>query len=196
MSPAFVFSWSQARTDSTEDPVLDPARQSYQRAKRPTPGKVVLRGATRCPPHHPKDSKLIEQYNFVKSIKDVCKNVNKGYEMAVFEFTSGENDQYQMGRYISSNEAVRRVLNFLIYERHTTMIHLSVHLEIFREFTSRQKMLLNGPKRLRKQRSHFSSDFPPEMSLHVPYCTMKYPSTTLGTMDTRHGNVENKSRLY
>ncbi|GFR27078.1 ATP-dependent DNA helicase [Trichonephila clavata] len=34
-----------------------------------------------------------------------------------------------MGRYISSNEAVWRILNFPIHERHPTVIHLSVHLE-------------------------------------------------------------------
>ncbi|GBM05087.1 hypothetical protein AVEN_210798-1 [Araneus ventricosus] len=54
--------------------------------------------------------------------------------MAVFELASGENDlneihQNQMGRYISSNEAVWRILKFPIHERHPTMINLSVHLE-------------------------------------------------------------------
>ncbi|GBM90190.1 hypothetical protein AVEN_239937-1 [Araneus ventricosus] len=54
--------------------------------------------------------------------------------MAVFQLTSGENDlneihQYQMGRYISSNKAVWRILNFPIHERHPNVIHLSVHLE-------------------------------------------------------------------
>ncbi|GBL83290.1 hypothetical protein AVEN_110619-1 [Araneus ventricosus] len=34
-----------------------------------------------------------------------------------------------MGRYISSNEVVWRILNFPIHERHPTVIHLSVHLE-------------------------------------------------------------------
>jgi hypothetical protein len=36
---------------------------------------------------------------------------------------------YQMGRYISSNEAVWRILSFPIHERHPTVIHLSDHLE-------------------------------------------------------------------
>ncbi|GBN61785.1 hypothetical protein AVEN_227600-1, partial [Araneus ventricosus] len=63
------------------------------------------------------------------------------------------------------------------------------------ESTSRQKMLLNVLKHLRKQHSHLSLDFAPKMSLHAPYCTTKYPSTTLGTMATRHGNVGKKGQV-
>lgn len=40
-----------------------------------------------------------------------------------------EIDQYQLGRYISSNEAVWRILSFPIHERHPTVVHLAVHLE-------------------------------------------------------------------
>jgi hypothetical protein len=54
--------------------------------------------------------------------------------MAVFGVSSenGSVDeiyQYQMGRYISSNEAVWRILSFPIHERHPTVVHLPVHLE-------------------------------------------------------------------
>ncbi|GBM07408.1 hypothetical protein AVEN_26481-1 [Araneus ventricosus] len=68
--------------------------------------------------------------------------------MAVFEITSGENDlneihQYQKGRYISSNEAVWRILNIQIHERHLTVIHLrgaqapeeTTLISFFRPFT-------------------------------------------------------------
>ena len=76
----------------------------------------------------------VEYCNSVKSIKYVCKYVNKGSDMAVFDVTSGANElneihQYEMGRYISSNEAVWRILNFPIHERHPTVVHLSIHLE-------------------------------------------------------------------
>ncbi|GBM44850.1 hypothetical protein AVEN_201095-1 [Araneus ventricosus] len=76
----------------------------------------------------------VEYCNSVNSIKYVCKYVNKRSDMFVFELTSGENElneirQYQMGRYISSNEEVWRILKFPIHERHPTVNHLSVHLE-------------------------------------------------------------------
>jgi len=38
-------------------------------------------------------------------------------------------NQYQLVRYISSNEEVWRVVSFLIHERHPTVVHLAVHLE-------------------------------------------------------------------
>jgi hypothetical protein len=60
--------------------------------------------------------------------------VNKGSDMAVFQIENesrpfDEITLYQMGRYISSNEAVWRILSFPIHERHPTVIHLSDHLE-------------------------------------------------------------------
>jgi hypothetical protein len=53
--------------------------------------------------------------------------------MAVFELRNenkaDEITQYQMGIYVSSNEAVWRILNLSIHDRHPTVVHLSVHLE-------------------------------------------------------------------
>ncbi|CAH0555040.1 unnamed protein product [Brassicogethes aeneus] len=76
----------------------------------------------------------VEYCNSVKSIKYICKYVNKGSDMAVFGMVNAtasidEIDQYQLGRYISSNEAIWRILSFPIHERHPTVVHLSVHLE-------------------------------------------------------------------
>lgn len=74
----------------------------------------------------------VEYCNSVKSIKYICKYINKGSDMAVFGAAKDDNDeitQFQMGRYINSNEAVWRILTFPIHERHPTVVHLAVHLE-------------------------------------------------------------------
>lgn len=73
----------------------------------------------------------VEYCNSVKSIKYICKYVNKGSDMAVFGLTNQTDEitQFQMGRYISSNEAVWRILSFNIHERYPTVQHLAVHLE-------------------------------------------------------------------
>lgn len=73
----------------------------------------------------------VEYCNSVKSIKYICKYINKGSDMAIISVTDKNDEitQYQMGRYISSNEAVWRILSFPIHERHPTVIHLAVHLE-------------------------------------------------------------------
>ncbi|XP_075425538.1 uncharacterized protein LOC142465468 [Ascaphus truei] len=75
----------------------------------------------------------VEYCNSVKSIKYICKYVNKGSDMAIFGITNehirDEVTLYQLGRYISSNEAVWRILAFPIHERHPTVVHLTVHLE-------------------------------------------------------------------
>ncbi|KAG8239489.1 hypothetical protein J437_LFUL019012 [Ladona fulva] len=91
-------------------------------------------------PYTPLLSKMFEAHinveycNSVKSIKYICKYINKGSDMAIFQIENenrktDEITQYQMGRYISSNEAVWRILNFSIHERYPPVIHLSVHLE-------------------------------------------------------------------
>jgi hypothetical protein len=76
----------------------------------------------------------VEYCNSVKSIKYICKYVNKGSDQAVFGLerdgtTIDEIKHYQLGRYISSNEAVWRILDFPIHDRHPTAVHLAVHLE-------------------------------------------------------------------
>lgn len=75
----------------------------------------------------------VEFCSSVKSIKYICKYVNKGSDMAVFSVQNeNENDEiarYQMGRYISSNEAIWRILGFPIHERDPSVTHLAIHLE-------------------------------------------------------------------
>lgn len=69
----------------------------------------------------------------IKSIKYVCKYVNKGSDMAVFGIQAPDNHdevlRYQLGRYVNCNEAVWRIFSFPIHERTPTVVHLAVHLE-------------------------------------------------------------------
>lgn len=75
----------------------------------------------------------VEFCHSVKSIKYICMYVKKGSDIAVFgvaaENSNDEVTQYQLGRYVSSNEGMWRIFSFSIHERHPTVVHLAVHLE-------------------------------------------------------------------
>lgn len=93
----------------------------------------------------------VEFCNSIKSIKYVCKYVNKGSDMAMFGIQEwNKNDEikcYQMARYISSNEAVWRLFNFRLHERYPAVVQLAVHLE------NGQRVYFdpNNPERLQQQ---------------------------------------------
>ncbi|GBL77828.1 hypothetical protein AVEN_153022-1 [Araneus ventricosus] len=102
-----------------------------------------------------------------------------------------------MGRYINSNEEIWRIsFNFPIHERHPTVIHLSFQLENARRvyFTIENAAQRAQTPEETKVTSFFRLCTQDEFALTVLH--KKYPSTTLGTIETRHGNVENKVRLY
>jgi hypothetical protein len=91
-------------------------------------------------PYNPVLSKMFEAHinvewgHSVKSIKYICKYINKGSDQAVFQLQKtapilDEVQSFLLGRYISTNEAVWRILGFFIQERYPTVVHLSVHLE-------------------------------------------------------------------
>ncbi|XP_050335786.1 uncharacterized protein LOC126762783 [Bactrocera neohumeralis] len=106
----------------------------------------------------------VESCSSVKSIKYICKYVNKGSDMAVFRIENtnvhspplNQNDEitnYQIGRYVSSNEAVWRIFGFPIHERDPAVIHLAVHLE-------------NG------QRVYFTNDTVLDRAINPPKTTL------------------------
>ncbi|CAH2100130.1 unnamed protein product [Euphydryas editha] len=62
----------------------------------------------------------VEMCNCVESIKYICKYINKGSDQATFALTNKHDEvtRFQSGRYISSTEAVWRILSFNIHERY------------------------------------------------------------------------------
>ncbi|UYV63474.1 hypothetical protein LAZ67_2004170 [Cordylochernes scorpioides] len=79
----------------------------------------------------------VENCSSVKATKYICKYVNKGSDQAIINLRredrgpdpQNEVRMYQCARYISSNEAVWRLLSFPLHQRHPAVIHLAVHLE-------------------------------------------------------------------
>lgn len=73
----------------------------------------------------------VEITSSIKSIKYVCKYVTKGSDQAAFGLGNDidEIKMYESGRYISSSEAVWRILGFNIHDRYPAITHLDVHLE-------------------------------------------------------------------
>ncbi|XP_037822309.1 uncharacterized protein LOC119610956 [Lucilia sericata] len=73
----------------------------------------------------------VEICNSIKSIKYICKYVNKGGDQAAFALENDKDEikMYESGRYISSSEAVWRIFAFPIHERYPPVYHLAVHLK-------------------------------------------------------------------
>ena len=73
----------------------------------------------------------VESCHSLKSIKYIYKYVTIGSDMAVIgvgvKNSIDEVTQYQIGRYVSSNEAIWCTFYFPIHERHHTVLHLAVH---------------------------------------------------------------------
>ncbi|XP_076289804.1 uncharacterized protein LOC143213637 [Lasioglossum baleicum] len=102
----------------------------------------------------------VEYCNSVESIEYICKYVNKGRDMAVFGLQPKRNGrnavthiyeiaEYETVRYISSNEAVWRILSFSIHERSPAVVHLAVHLEneqrVYFTDANMQQIAMNPP---------------------------------------------------
>ena len=68
----------------------------------------------------------------IKFIKYVLKHIHKGCDQAMFALRSSQVDEiadYQNARYVSSNEAAWRILEFPIHGRDPPVQQLAVHLE-------------------------------------------------------------------
>lgn len=73
----------------------------------------------------------VEVCSSVQSIKYICKYINKGSDQATLALCNERDEvtRFQSGRYISSSEAVWRILSFPIHGRHPPVVHLDVHVE-------------------------------------------------------------------
>ncbi|XP_029655193.1 uncharacterized protein LOC115228861 [Octopus sinensis] len=75
----------------------------------------------------------VEYCNSIKSIKYICKYVNKGYDAAMFTLQQqtfqDEVTHFQMGWYICSNRAFWRIFGLSIHEQYPPVKQLLVHLE-------------------------------------------------------------------
>ena len=74
----------------------------------------------------------VKLFMSITSIKYVLKFVHKGCHQAMFALWSNQVDEisdYQNTRYISSNEAAWRILEFPIHEKDPPVQQLAVHLE-------------------------------------------------------------------
>ena len=140
----------------------------------------------------------VEYCNSVKAIKYICKYVNKGSDMAVFGLQPEIKDideivQYQAGRYISSNEAVWRILSFPIHERSPAVVHLAVHLQngqrVYFSETNVQQRALNPPD---TKLTGFFSLCKNDSFAKKNCCILKCLRITRGILKIKYLNVENR----
>jgi hypothetical protein len=117
-------------------------------------------------------------------MKYICKYVKNGSDMAVFglrnEYKADEITPYQMGRYVSSNEAVWRILDFTIHDRHPTVVHLNIYLKNGRVYLTAE----NCQKERRSRRIHRQNSFSyvNKMVSLKHCCTQRSPSTIPGIL--------------
>lgn len=98
-------------------------------------------------PFLPKTFKAHVNVEFCHSVK--C--IKYGVKVAA-ENTENEITHFQMGRYVSSNEAMWRIFSFPIHERHPTVVQLAVHLENGqRVYTLKRKTYYNDGAGLHRQ---------------------------------------------
>ena len=134
----------------------------------------------------------------IKSIKYVLKYVHKGCDQAMFALRSSQVDEildYQNARYVSSNEAAWRILEFPIHERDPPVQQLAVHLEMVSKSTLLKTIhwiVLQGiHPRLRLQSFLHCAVW---ITLPRLCCMWMSPSTILGT--TSLGADGSKAQMW
>lgn len=97
-----------------------------------------------------------------------------------------EISSFQCGRYLSSSEAVWRLLNFPIHERYPTVIHLAVHTEegqrVFFRNDQSLTQLVDGPPKATTLTAFFDICKTDSLAKTLLYCEMP-----------RHFRFENNS---
>ncbi|GFU60168.1 hypothetical protein TNCV_1752871 [Trichonephila clavipes] len=112
-------------------------------------------------PYSPLLSKLTKLISMlscssVKSIKYICNYVNKGSDLAIFEVQNiNKNDEiarYQMGRYISSNEAILAYSQLSHPRKEILLSNIWQYiLKTVNVYTSLKKMFSKERSKLRKR---------------------------------------------
>jgi hypothetical protein len=139
----------------------------------------------------------VEWCHSVKSIKYICKYIKKGSDQAIFQLQNtayilDEVQSFLLGRYISSNEAVWRILGFPIHQRYPTVVHLSVHLENGQRiyFTAGNLQQLQAAPH-----TTLTAFFHPCRQMHLPRCssTVMFLGTTHGMLRGNNSKGVNKA---
>ncbi|XP_049819697.1 uncharacterized protein LOC126264710 isoform X1 [Aethina tumida] len=145
----------------------------------------------------------VEFCSSVKSIKYICKYVHKGSDMAVFRVENtnvnappvNKNNEitlYQIGRYISSNEAAWRIFGFPIHERDPAAVHLENGQRVF--FTNKTAIdrAINPPKTTLIAFFELCNRADDFVSLHEHYSIHKYHAISHG-LKQKHGCPASKA---
>ena len=94
----------------------------------------------------------VEYCHSVQAIEYICKHINKGSDLATFIVKNAhdEVENYLNGWYISTLEALWRLVKFLMNDRHPTVVELAIHLEngqrVYFSLNNVQRIVENPPK--------------------------------------------------
>lgn len=103
---------------------------------------------------------------------------------------------YQIGRYVSSNEAVWRIFGFPIHERDPAVIHLVVHLEnglrVFFTTDTATDRAINPPKTTLTEFLNCVIVWMLLISLHEHYSIQKYHAILHG-LKQKNGRLASKA---